>query len=345
MRALRLTAPRTFQWDDDREPLPGPGEVVIAVRAVGVCASDIHMYSHGRIGDTALQSPLILGHELSGVIAATGLGVTHVKVGQLVAVDPAVPCGTCEPCSEGNPNLCRDLRFFGTWPYDGALRERLSHPANLIHPLGESLTAVDGAMLEPLGVAIHGVDLGHLRPGCSVSIHGCGPIGLLVLQVARAAGAARLLAVEPIPGRRAMALKMGADHAIDVDGSQVEQILRSTGGRGVDVAFEAAGENQAVEDAVEVAKPGGRVVLIGIPPDDRTHFRASAARRKGLTILLCRRMRHTYPRAMGLAESGRIDLRTLVTHRVPLEEAPHAFDLVERRADGVVKAVIESSAS
>jgi len=299
------------------------------------------MYSHGQIGDTALESPLILGHEASGVVAATGQGVTHVKEGQLVAVDPAIPCRTCEHCLQGNPNLCRDLRFFGIWPHDGVLREQLAHPASLVYPLQERFSAVDAAMLEPLGVAIHAVDLGHVRPGSSVSVHGCGPIGLLVLQAARAAGATYLIAIEPIPGRRAMALEGGADHALDADGSQVEQILRLTDGRGVDVAFEAAGENRAVEDAVEAAKPGARVLLIGIPVDDRTHFRASAARRKGLSLLLCRRMKHTYPRAIALVQDGRIDLRGLVTHHIPFEQAPRAFDLVERRAEGVIKAVIE----
>jgi L-iditol 2-dehydrogenase len=207
--------------------------------------------------------------------------------------------------------------------------------------LSPHFSPIDAAMLEPLGVAIHAADLAHLRPGWTVSVHGCGPIGLLALQVARIAGASRLIAIEPIPGRRALALKLGADYALDAAGTQVQEVLRLTDGRGVDMAFEAAGENQAVEDAVEAARPGGRVVLIGIPADDRTQFRASAARRKGLTILLCRRMKHTYPRAKSLVESGRIDLAGMITHHLPFADAAHAFDLVERRAEGVIKAVIE----
>jgi L-iditol 2-dehydrogenase len=174
-------------------------------------------------------------------------------------------------------------------------------------------------------VALHAVDLGHVRAGQSVGVFGCGPIGLLVLQVARAAGAADLLASEPLPHRLEAARGWGAQEWMP--------------GREVDVAFECAGENGAVQDAVAAARPGGRVVLVGIPDDDRTWFTASVARRKGLTLALSRRMKHTYPRAIRLVETGRVDVHSLVTHRFPLDQAPAAFAAAQRREG--LKVVVE----
>jgi L-iditol 2-dehydrogenase len=193
-------------------------------------------------------------------------------------------------------------------------------------------------MLEPLGVAIHSIDLGHLKPGMSVGVFGCGPVGLLTLQVARAAGATRMFATEKLPQRLDAARELGAEVFEAADGQESAAILAATGGRGVDVAFEAAGENEAVETAVTVAKRGGQVILIGIPADDRTSFAASSARRKGLTIKVVRRMKNTYPRAIRLVQSGAVDVGSLVTHRFPLAEVGKAFALASRR-EGIKVAV------
>ena len=341
MRVLRLIGPRHFRWEEEERPQPGPGEVRVAVRAVGIDGSDVHIFAHGGTGETVLGSPLVLGHEFSGVIDSLGTGVDGLNPGQLVAVDPAIPCGGCEFCLEGRPNLCTDLRFLGSWPDDGALREYLVHPAALVHPLTGRFSSTEAAMLEPLGVALHSVELGRVRPGDRVSVHGCGPIGLLVVLVARLAGATGVVALDTISHRREKARELGAADPLEVDGRQVEEVMRLTQGRGVDVAFEAAGSNAAVQDAVEVAKPGGRVVLIGIPVEDVTSFRASAARHKGLTILMVRRMKRTYERCIALLEAGTVDLESLVTHRFSFKEAPEAFHLIEGRGDYVIKAMVD----
>jgi L-iditol 2-dehydrogenase len=195
-------------------------------------------------------------------------------------------------------------------------------------------------MLEPLGVAIHAVDLGHLQSGMTVAVFGCGPIGLLTLQVAQAAGATRLFATDILPHRLEAAESAGATSTIRADGGrEAAQILAATSGRGVDVAFEAAGVNEAVEAAIAATRPGGKVILIGIPADDRTTFAASTARRKGLTIKLVRRMKLVYPRAVELVETGRVKVRSLVTHRFPLEEADKAFSIASKREG--IKVVIE----
>jgi L-iditol 2-dehydrogenase len=251
-----------------------------------------------------------------------------------VAVDPAMPCGTCELCKEGHRNLCVRIRFAGHGSQDGALREYVAWPTELLHPLPDGFTAADGALLEPLGVAIHAVDLGHLRVGASVGVFGCGPIGLLLLQVARAAGAASVVAVDPLPHRAAAAQRLGADLAITSEevGDPATLARRAGGDRhGVHVAFEVAGTDDAVELAVAAARPGARVVLAGIPEGERTSFPASPARRKGLTLALSRRMKEVYPRAIALARSGRVDVRSVVTSTYPLDEVDRAFDVAVAR--------------
>jgi L-iditol 2-dehydrogenase len=334
MKVLRLHGRGDLRLHDEPEPVPGPGEVLLRVTAVGLCGSDLHWFSEAGIGDARLQEPLVLGHEFAGVIES------GERRGERVAIDPAVPCGACEFCLEGNPNFCSALRFAGHGTEDGALRQYMAWPAHCLHPLPNSLTDADGVMLEPLGIAIHAVDLGHLRPGMTVGVFGCGPIGLLVLQLARAAGATHVMATEKLPHRLEAARSLGATAVFQAtDGRESAEILAATEGKGVDVAFEAAGENEAVETAIEAAKPGARVVLIGIPADDRTAFIASTARRKGLTIKLTRRMKRVYPRAIRLVEGGMVDVRSLVTHRFPLEEFDKAFSAAQRREG--LKGIIE----
>jgi L-iditol 2-dehydrogenase len=309
MKVARLHSVSDVRLHDEPAPSPGPDETLVRVTAVGLCGSDLHWFSEAGIGDARLARPLVLGHEFAGVTEA----------GQRVAVDPAIPCEQCEYCREGNPNLCAALHFAGHGADDGGLREWLAWPTRCLFPIPDSLSDADGAMLEPLGIALHAVDLGQVRAGMRVGVFGCGPIGLLVIQVARAAGAAEVLVTERLPHRLDAARQCGAREW--APGREGE----------VDVAFECAGENGAVEDAIAAAKPGGRVILVGIPGEDRTTFTASVARRKGLTIKLSRRMKHTYPRAMRLVESGRVDVRSLVTHRFPLEKIREAFAVAHRR--------------
>jgi L-iditol 2-dehydrogenase len=324
MKVARLHGVKDVRLHDEPEPLPGPGEAVLRVTSIGVCGSDLHWFSESGIGDARITRPLVLGHEFAGVVK------TGALKGRRVAVDPAIPCGKCEFCEEGNPNFCTHLHFAGHGADDGAMREFVSWPEAQMFPLPDSLSDADGAMLEPLGVAIHAVDLGHLRTGMRVAVFGCGPIGLLTLQMARVAGAAEIFATDVLPHRLAAAQALGAT-VIKADGSEAAQILAATGKRGVDVSFEAAGENVCVEAAMAVTKPGGTVVLIGIPSDDRTSFTASVARRKGLTIRMSRRMKLTYPRAIRLVERGMVDVRSLVTHHYPLSESVQAFETALRR--------------
>jgi len=329
MQVARLHGAGDLRLHEEPIPTPGPGESLVRVTAVGVCGSDLHWFSESGIGDARLVKPLVLGHETAGV----------TESGQRVAVDPAIPCGVCEPCRQGNPNLCEHLQFSGHGADDGSLRQYINWPTRCLYPLPDALTDADGVLLEPLGVALFAVDLGHVKPGMTVGVFGCGPIGLLVLQVARAAGAAHIIATDKLAHRLEAAQRFGAEDLKAGDGDEAAEVLKATGGRGVDVAFEAAGVNEAVDVAFETVRPGGRVVLAGIPADDRTSFKASTARRKGLTIKLVRRMKHTYPRAIRLVERGLVDVRSLATHRFPLSEAAQAFSTAQKREG--IKIIIE----
>jgi L-iditol 2-dehydrogenase len=217
------------------------------------------------------------------------------------------------------------VRFAGHGSQDGGLREYVAWPDRLLHSVPPALSDVAVAMLEPLGVAIHAFDLGHARLGESVAIVGCGPIGLLLLQVARAAGCGPVVVVEPLAHRRLMAVKLGADVGLEPVADVAGALAGAAIPDGVDVAFEIAGTDDAVAIAMRLARPGARVVLAGIPAADSTTFPASVARRKGLTIVMARRMKETYPRAIRLVERGFVDVDSIVTNRFALSDASEAF--------------------
>lgn len=325
MRTARLHGVGDLRVAEEVVAVPGPGECLVRVTAVGLCGSDLHWFSEGGIGDAQLTAPLVIGHEFAGVIDG---GPRH---GERVAVDPAIPCRRCASCAAGHGNLCPQVRFAGHGGLDGALREYVAWPEHLLHPLPDMISDAGGALLEPLGVALHAFDLGHLRLGGTVAVVGCGPIGLLLVQLARLAGATRVVAYDPLPHRLAAAERFGASTD---SGSEP-----GSAGDGVDVVFEVAGDDAAVLTGLQVVRPGGRVVLAGIPDDDRTAFPASLARRKGLTIALSRRMHNAYPRAIELVRTGRVDVESLVTHRFPLAETAEAFRVAVRRTG--LKVVVE----
>jgi L-iditol 2-dehydrogenase len=317
------------------EPVPeaGAGMSLVRVSAVGICGSDLHWWDEGAIGDAGLSHPLVLGHEGAGVIAA------GPRRGERVAIDPAITCGTCRACRDGYRNLCYQIRFAGHGETDGMLREVMAWPSELLHPLPDGVGDAEGALLEPLGVAVHSVDLGHLAFGGTACVVGCGPIGLLLIGALRAAGAGSVLAIEPLAHRREAAARYGADLVADSAAFPGNGLMRELTGHGVDVTFEAAGTGEAVRLAMESVRPGGRVVLAGIPSDDVISFGASAARRKGLTIAMVRRMNEVYPRAIGLAARGAVDLAPLVTGRAGLGEVAGAFGDAARRTG--LKVVVE----
>lgn len=334
----QMTTARLYGIGDLRvaqEPVPAAaaGIDLVRVTAVGLCGSDLHWYTEAGIGDARLERPLVLGHEFAGVIEG------GPRDGQRVAVDPAIACGQCEICHEGYGNLCPAVRFAGHGYLDGALQGYVTWPTSLLYPLPDRLSDADGAMLEPLGVAVHALDLGHVRLGATVAVVGCGPIGLLLVQAARVAGAARVIAIEPLEHRLGAASRLGADLVATPQEASVPKFWTEAAGRGVDVAFEVSGTSAAVGMSMTAARPGGRVVLVGIPDDDLTSFPAALARRKGLTIAVARRMNQVYPRAIQLVAQERVDVTSLVTHRYPLTAAGAALASAVTRSG--IKVIVE----
>ncbi|WP_234834794.1 zinc-dependent alcohol dehydrogenase [Mycolicibacterium stellerae] len=336
-----MLAARLYAVGDLRvaaEPDPGaatPGWSLLAVTSVGICGSDLHWFTDGGIGESRIEHPVVPGHEFAAK------AITGPYAGQRVAVDPAIACGACEMCRVGHHNLCPTVQFAGHGTLDGALQEFLLWPDHLLHPLPDALSDDAGALLEPLGVAIHAVDISHMQPGADVLVVGAGPIGLLALQVAIRRGASRVFMTEPLAHRRASASRCGA-HAVWSPEQAADGVLDATEGRGVDVVIELAGNDAGIGTAVTAVRPGGRVALAGIPSEDASAFPAAAARRKGLTFAMVRRMKDTYPRAIALAGAG-VDLDLLVTERHPLIEAAKAFgSAAGRHGDKVVVAVSSS---
>jgi L-iditol 2-dehydrogenase len=326
-QAARLHGTGDVRVAEEELREPQPGESRVRIEAIGLCGSDLHWYEEGGIGADRLAEPVVPGHEFAGVVEGGPLD------GRRVAVDPALPCERCELCRAGNQNLCPRVVFAGHGRTDGGMQQHLNWPTEALHPLPGGMDGVMGAMLEPLGVALHAADLGHVHVGAEVAVVGCGPIGLLLIQVLRAAGARVSVAVEPLAHRRAAAVLSGAALAVAPD--EVPDLA-------VDVAFEAAGTDAAVDLSLRLARPGARVVLVGIPSEDRTSFSASVARRKGLTLVLSRRMNVVYPRAIRLVEQGLVDPLSLVSERYPLAQTGDAFASAAARRG--LKVVVEPQA-
>ncbi len=337
MKALFLDAASTFRLGEYTDPDANSSDKLrLKVQAVTVCGSDLHYYKEGSIGSSIVHQPAILGHEFSAVVDDDRGAEFGFPKGTLVAVDPADPCGHCEWCEAGYANLCPNVKFAGSAPIHGAMREVFYAKPTLLFKVPTGFDAADAALLEPLGVALHAVDLAKIKLGASVAVVGGGAIGLLILQVARVAGAGSIHVVEPITYRREFALKLGADTVHET----TQSLLELTNKRGVDVVLEATDSPTGPQAACNAARIGGKVVLVGIPDGDSFSLTASSIRRKGLIIKMSRRMGHVYPRAIQLVAKKLVNIKAIATHHFSLENAPEAFKLQETRQDGVIKSVI-----
>ena len=318
----------------------GPDQVLVDVEAVGICGSDLHYYKDGGIGAAKIDAaaPFVPGHEFSAVLCEDDEQLRLPK-GARVAVDPARACGRCEWCRRAHENLCPHVSFTGAPPLDGALTETLPIGRTQLFAVPEHFSAVQTLMLEPLGVAIHAVDLAAPRLLETVAIIGCGPVGLKIAQLCRLAGVGQVLALDPLHYRAAAATAQA--NGADRSGTSIEELYEWTGGRGADLVIEATNSPRGFNDAAEAASIGGRVVLVGIPDgNDYAQLDASLVRRKGLCIKLSRRMGHVMPRAIELVDEGKIDVVSMVSHAFPLAEAPIAFARQESKEGDPLKTII-----
>jgi len=341
MRALILHGIRDLRLRDIPEPQPGPGQVKVAVRAVGICGSDIHYYKHGRIGEVVVERPIIAGHEAAGEVAELGEGVEGLAVGQRVAIEPGHSCGTCEWCRTGRPNLCPDVQFCSTPPVDGLMCEFAVLEASQCVPIPDALSFEEAAMLEPLQVSVHAANLMGAVPGETVAVVGAGCIGLGCMEMAKVSGAARVIVTDKLGYRLDLARRLGAHETVNVDQEDpAEAVQRLTDGRGADVVFECTNRAAGASQAYDVAAIGGRVGLIGIPEEDEIILDAHHPRRKELRVQSVRRSRQAARQAITLVATGRLDVASWITHRLDLDGARGAFDTVADYADGVLKAVV-----
>ncbi|MBL8907298.1 MAG: alcohol dehydrogenase catalytic domain-containing protein [Rhizobiales bacterium] len=334
-KAVFIHGPHDVRVGPYQPPPPRNDTVMLKVAAVGLCGSDLHYYKDGGIGAAVIAKPFVPGHEFAGHLVndEPALGLPR---GALVAVDPNRACGQCEYCLAGHANLCPKVEFIGAPPFDGAMTETIAVPSELVVPIPQGFTPLQAVMLEPLGVAIHAIDLAKPRLGESVALIGCGPIGLLILEVLKVAGAGDVFAIDPIETRRDFALKLGAKRA----GSSVKDIVQWSNGAGYPLVIEATNSPDGFNDAVLAAKIGGRVVLVGIPDGNSYTLDAAQARRRGLKIKFSRRMGHVYPRAIDLVAQGKVDVVSMVTNEFALDDAPEAFRLHAEGAPGVIKSLI-----
>ena len=344
MKAMQLTGIRKMEM----QPVPTPvvekdADVQIRMTRVGVCGSDVHYYTEGKIGSQVVQFPYTVGHEGAGIVTQVGAAVSGLKPGDHVAIEPAMPCHVCDQCLAGRSHTCRKLRFLGCpQQAEGCLSEYLVMPETSCLRLPSSVTDDEGALSEPLSIGVYAAKGAMPLRGAKIGILGAGPIGLSVLFAARAQGAGRIYVTDRIESRVAMALRVGADWGGNPDHVNVVDAIAKMEPSQLDVVFECCGQQDALDQGVELLKPGGKLMLIGIPPTlSRVSFEIDALRRKELCLQNVRRQNHCVQPALDMIARREVDMMAMVTHRYPFSETPRAFALVAGYEEGVVKAMIE----
>jgi L-iditol 2-dehydrogenase len=344
MKAMRLTGIRQMAMMEVPTPsLTHPSEVLIRMTRVGVCGSDVHYYTEGQIGSQVVEYPYTVGHEGAGIVHAVGPAVTRVKPGDRIAIEPAISCGQCDQCLAGRQNTCRHLRFLGCpGQAEGCLAEFLVMPESNCFPITASMTDDEAALSEPLAIGTYACKQSVPLRGAAIGILGAGPIGLSVLLSARSQGAQRIYITDNIASRRDLALRAGAMWAGDATRGDVTSAMMALEPAQLDVIFECCGQQEALDQGIELLKPGGKLMLIGIPPTlERVSFLIDKLRRKEICIQNVRRQNHCLQSTLNFIASRVTPVGMLVTHHFPFSDTKKAFDMVASYEDGVMKAMIE----
>ncbi len=343
MKAAVLTGLRRIEVEQVPDPkIEKDTDVLLRIDKVGVCGSDVHYFETGRIGSQIVKYPFIVGHECAATVMAVGKGVRHVKVGEQVVVEPAVPCHNCDQCRQGRENTCFHLRFLGTpGQGGGCLCELLVMPEECCLPMKGRLTLEQGALCEPLTIGFYSVKQSRLPKAADVAVLGAGPIGLSCLLCVKAEGVRTCYMTDKIPERVQAARKAGATWVGNpVQEDVVMSVLRQQP-LGMDVVYECAGQQATIDQAVDLLKPGGKLILIGIPREDRISLSIDKIRRKEITIVNVRRQNGCTRATMDLVAARKVQADFMVTHRFKLDQVQEAFELVAGYRDGVIKAMIE----
>ena len=323
-------------------PQPKDDEVLVKLEYVGICGSDLHYYESGAIGDYVVKPPFVLGHEPGGTVVEVGKNVTHLKVGDRVALEPGKTCGHCEFCKTGRYNLCPDVVFFATPPVDGVFQEYVAHEAGLCFKLPDNVSTMEGALIEPLAVGFHAARQGGAQAGQVAVVTGAGCIGLVSMMALKAMGVSKVYSVDVMDKRLDKALELGADGVIN--GSRedaVKKVMELAGGMGCDLVIETAGTEITTRQAVQMTKKGATIVLVGYSKTGEIKMPISLALDKELTFKTVFRYRHIYPMAIDAVASGRVNLKGIVTNEFALDDIQEAMDeSVNNKAD-IVKAVVK----
>ena len=330
-------------------PAPGapqPNEAKIQINKVGICGSDVHYWEHGRIGDFIVESPMVLGHECAGTVVDVGSSVSDLKPGDRVAIEPGVP-RLSTPASHfymkrGEYNLCPDIFFFATPPDHGAFCDYVNHPADFCFKLPDNVSLEEGAMIEPMSTGIYAARVAPVVTGDTVVITGAGPIGLMNLLTAQAAGAAHVVISDTVAERLETARQIGATRIVPGDAAELKAAARElTNGRGADVCIEAAGHPAALNACIAAARPGASVVLIGMPPGDTAQININDLIIREIRLRPIFRYNNTFPTGVNLLASGKVDVKPLISKRFALAETPEAFEYVVANRATCVKAVVD----
>jgi L-iditol 2-dehydrogenase len=331
-RAAVLHGIHDLRIEEVPAPQPDPHQVMVQISAVGICGSDVHYYEHGQIGEFVVRAPMIIGHESGGTVVAVGSDVSHLAVGQRVALEPGVPCGRCEQCRHGRYNLCPFVQFFATPPVDGSLAELVVINADFAFPVPDSLSDAGAALIEPLSVGIWACRKAGVTAGSRVLVTGAGPIGVLAGLVARASGAAHVAITDINTDRLNQALALGIDEAVPA-GAELADV-------GADVLLECTGVEPVANAGIIALRPAGTAVLVGMGAKSSMTLPVQAIQNRELTLTGTFRYANTYPAAIALAASGRVPLDALVGARVPLERSEDALRMGQTDPT-VLKTVVE----
>ena len=343
MKAIVLTGIRQMEMANVPEPtIKKDDEVLLKVEVVGVCGSDVHYYETGRIGSQIVEYPFVVGHECAATVEAVGSAVTRVKVGDSVVVEPAIACNNCDQCKRGRKNTCRNLKFLGCpGQAGGCLCEYIVMPEDCCFPIDDKITFAQGVLCEPLAIGVYAVKQACISENTDIAILGSGPIGLSCLVSAVAENANACYVTEKIEERVEAAKKNGASWVGNPNKEDIVKEILRLEPAGMDVVFECAGQQETIDQAVELLKPGGKLMLVGIPRLERISFIIDKIRRKEITIVNVRRQNDCTQMAIDLVASGEINVDFMITHRFKLEQTQQAFDMVAEYRDGVIKALIE----
>lgn len=317
-------------------------EVLVQLEYVGICGSDLHYYETGAIGDYVVEPPFVLGHEPGGTVVEVGSNVTHLKVGDRVALEPGKTCGHCEFCKSGRYNLCPDVVFFATPPVDGVFQEYVAHEADLCFRLPENVSTLEGALIEPLAVGFHAAMQGEAHVGQCAVVTGAGCIGLVTMMALKALGVSKVYVIDIMQKRLDKALELGADGVINaIDCDAMTEIMKLTEGKGCDLAIETAGTEVTTRQCIDMVKKGANVVLVGYSKTGEMNLPMSLVLDKELTLKTVFRYRHIYPMAIDAVASGKVNLKGIVTDIFALQDVQTAMDYsVNHKAD-IVKSVIK----